>query len=126
MIEDKEILKQKLYYKLVGDKVERASLQEMINSDSEPLRLFSTDLNVFDLKATVSTIFMPFSTSLNGDIPVVFETMIFSKIKGLDKEFNKRATSLRNALHDHYDLTSLAFGYLKGHHDTNKLKKIKK
>lgn len=127
MIEDKEFMKNRVMYKLVGDKIEMTSLDEMIKANEEPSRLFSTELNVFNLKATISTIFLPFAINLNTDAPLVFETMIFSEIKDLHQQFSKRATSLRNALHDHYDLTSLAFGYLQGHHQTNeKLKKIKK
>lgn len=114
------------YYKLVGDKVEQLADEDDMNEVYNKERLFNTDLKVFNLSANISTVFLPIPTDLSLDEPLIFETMIFSDIEDLNCKYSKRATSLKNALHDHYDLASLAFGYLKGRHDTNKFKKIRK
>ena len=103
------------YYKLIGDKVEKLDLEDDMNEVYMSKRLFNTELNIYNLSANISTVFLPIPTERNIDNPVVFETMVFSDIEDLNCKYSKRATSLKNALSDHYDITSVVYGYLKKH-----------
>jgi len=113
------------YYKLVGDKVEKLLDDDDMNAVYCKDNLFRTELKVFGLSAHISTTFFPITVDPNQEL--FFESMVFSDIENLNCKYSKRDKSLKEALFSHYNLASLAFGFLKSQHQTNdKLKKKNK
>ncbi len=128
MTEEKYVLKYKDFkkgnptldhYKLVGDKVEKLEDEDDMNAVFSKDNLFRTEIKVFGLYARISTTFFPITVDSNQEL--FFESMVFSEIEELNCKYSKRDKSLKEALFSHYDLTSLAYGYLKGQAHTNNI-----
>lgn len=114
-----------IFYKLQGETIVGVkTVKEYRNTPGLGLstdqtsvdRLLSTNLNMFGLTATISTVFIGQDVGDETDeLPVLFETMIFSEIKELNYKFQDRYSKLSEAITGHSKMILIASAFLKNH-----------
>lgn len=112
------------FYKLQGEKIIGVkSIEEFMKtpglgfSQKPDDRLLSTNINIFGLKAIVSTVFLVIDQDAlaENDFPVLFETMVFSEIQKLNYKFQDRYSKLSEAITGHSKMILVVSSFLKNH-----------
>jgi len=105
------------YFKLEGDKVIETTLEWIIEQNSVSKSLLSTDINLYDYKLRISTIFMFYNHGLGEGKPVLFETMIFDESEKSEEKifesYQERYTSLKDAKIGHIKAINYVYKYIE-------------